>query len=84
MSIFDAMNAKPKFRQLVTLVKKVFTEVRNTLDPGSSVSPIDFCVVRLLSDDGLLRPAGILRIERRVQRRLRQVCSTSGRDGALS
>ena len=52
MSIFDAMNAKPKFRQLVTLVKKVFTEVRNTLDPGSSVSPVDFCVVRLLGSDG--------------------------------
>ena len=33
-------------------MKKVFTEVRNTLDPGSSVSPIDFCVVRLLGSDG--------------------------------
>ena len=26
MSIFDAMNAKPKFRQLVTLLKKVAVE----------------------------------------------------------
>jgi hypothetical protein len=48
MSIFDLMNAKHKFRPLVTLLKKIFAEVRNTLEPGSSVSPVDFCVVKLL------------------------------------
>jgi hypothetical protein len=52
MSIFDVINSKPKFRTLVALLKKVFTEVRNTLEPGSSVSPIDFCVVKLLGSDG--------------------------------
>ena len=65
-AIFDLLQSKRKFRELTAILKKAFTDVRNSLEPSSSLHPVEFCVLKLMGPAGFNGiPAALFEREQR-------------------